>query len=200
MMKKIIWLIPLLFLFGCATTQQVADLEKKIAMLEKKKATDTMILAEQAGARRFWWRNALIGGGSALDGITGLSSANDGDAAFVMVKAGSGASATVTGYLYIYVYDDDTAENSPLIIKPNDAGGTWKLVNFNVSTLTSNSADGTHYFQAVNTVAFSGTPAEGMCYWKDTVADENQLCCYDADGTPEWRCIDFDANPVSSSP
>jgi hypothetical protein len=154
--------------------------------MSKQKATGTMLLAEQAGARKFWWRNGLSGGGSSIDGIPAGDLVN-GDAAFVMVQDG----VNMTAYLYIYNSTDTTAENSPLIIAPNDGGGRWYLVNFNVAVLTSNSADGTHYFQAVNTVAFSGTPAEGMCYWRDTVANENELCCYDLDSTT-WLCKSWD--------
>jgi hypothetical protein len=182
-MKKIIWLIPLLLLFGCATTQQITDLEGKIAKLEKQKASDTMILAEQAGARRFWWRNALIGGGSALDGIPNAT-LTDGDAAFVMVLEGGGASSTVTGYLYVYVDDDDTAENSPLVIEPNDGGGAWKLVNWNVSVLTSNSADGTHYLDMSNTATLDvGSRADGRCWY---AKDNNRIECYDGTNVQYW--------------
>jgi len=175
-MKKIIWLIPLLILFGCASTQRVADLENKIAQMSKQKATGTMLLAEQAGARKFWWRNALVGGGDALDGIAAASLVN-GDAAFVMVQDG----VTMTGYLYVYNSTDTTAENSPLIIAPNDGGGRWYLVNFNAATMTSNGASGYSYIIVSNPTTYAGTPTAGMCYFK---VDENKWCCYNGG----WKC------------
>jgi hypothetical protein len=183
MMKKIIWLIPLLILFGCASTQRVADLEDKIAQMSKQKATGTMLLAEQAGARKFWWRNALIGGGSALDGIPN-STLVDGDAAFVMVLEGTGPGSVVTGYLFVYVDDDDTAETmpgSPLVIEPNDGGGAWRLVNWNAALMTSSAAAGTHFIEATNAGDLAaGSRAAGRC-WYDTTND--LFKCIDNDGS-----------------
>jgi len=180
-MKKIIWLIPLLLLLGCASQQRVADLENKIAQMSKQKATGTMLLAEQAGARKFWWRNALTGGGDALDGIVDGSLVN-GDAAFVMTQSGT----TMTGYLYVYNKDagDATAENSPLVIAPNAGGGRWYLVNFNAAVITSNSADGTHYLDMSNTATLdAGSRADGRCWY---AKDNNRIECYDGTNVQYW--------------
>jgi len=181
MMKKIIWLIPLLFLFGCVSPQRVADLEAKIAKLEKGKASTNMLLAEQAGARKFWWRNTLTGGGGdALDGIENMV---DGDAAFVMVLSGT----TATGYLYIFDAGGSQAESSPLVIDGSGTpAGDWLLVNWNAATITSNGASGYSYIKASNPTDFAGTPAEGMCYYQ---VDDKAWCCYDADS---WNCIDME--------
>lgn len=179
-----------LMLSSCLSVQDYARLEERVATLEKAKITeprDPMLLAEQAGARNFWWRRYVTGGTDALDGISHTSLA-DGDAAFVMYQDGS----TMTAYLYIYYSSGTDAETADYrVIAPNSGGGRWYLVNFTLQQITSVAVDGTHYFRAWNSVAFSGTPAEGMCYWKDTASNENHLCCYDADA-PAWKCIDWD--------
>lgn len=178
-MKKIIWLIPLLILMGCVSQQRVSDLEAKIEQLSKQKASSTMLLAEQAGARKFWWRNALSGGGDGLDGIPAANLVN-GDAAFVMVQDG----VTMTAYLYVYNNTDITAENLPLIVAPNDGGGRWYLVNFNVAILTSNSADGTHYLDMSNTATLDvGSRADGRCWY---AKDNNRIECYDGTNVQYW--------------
>jgi len=179
MMKKIIWLIPLLFLFGCVSPQRVADLEAKIAKLEKGKASTNMLLAEQAGARKFWWRNTLTGGGGdALDGIENMV---DGDAAFVMVLSGT----TATGYLYIFDAGGSQEESSPLVIDGSGTpAGDWLLVNFNVAMLTSSSADGTHYIDMSNTNTLdAGSRADGRCWY---AKDNNRIECYDGTNVQYW--------------
>lgn len=175
---KYIVLLLLLVLSSCAGMQDYTRLKERVEVLEKvklKAPVDVMLLAEQAGARKFWWRNALTEGTDALDAISHTILA-DGDAAFVMTLSGE----TATGYLYVYDSDGTTAESSPLIIAPDSGGGRWFLVNFNAGVFTSNAADGTHYIQATNAGDLAaGSRAEGRC-WYDTSAD--LFKCVDGDG------------------
>jgi hypothetical protein len=164
-----------LTLSSCATVDYSA-LESRVTALEKKKATTTMLLAEQAGARKFWWRNALTEGADALDAISHLLLA-DGDAAFVMTLSGE----TATGYLYVYDENGTTAESSPLIIAPDSGGGRWFLVNFNGAAITSNAAEGTHYVEVTNAGDLAaGSRGEGRC-WYDTT--NHVFKCVGSDGS-----------------
>ena len=190
MMKKILVLVGfLVLLWGCASEQRVADLEQKVAQLSKQKAGDTMLLAEQAGARRFWWKNGLTGGATSdLNGIA-AASLTDGDAAIVAVKSGE----ATTLYFYIYDSDSTTDSNSPLVIEPNpllggEEAGAWFLATLQVIGITGNAADGYRYYNATNSAAPAWTPAEGDCFWKQ---NEDDFCCYDA-AAATWLCHSFD--------
>lgn len=175
-MRKLSILLLMVLCLGCASQARLAALEKQVAELKRIKSSGAMLLAEEAGSRKFWWRNALTG---APDGLDQISTANlaDGDAAFVMTLSGE----TATGYLYIYDADGTHSTDSPTRIVANGAAGAWHLVNFNVSKITSDAAAGYHYINVTNAGAFSGTPSTGDCYYRQ---DTDSWCCYDGG----WLC------------
>jgi len=173
----------LLFAFGgCASQSDLMTLKQEVATLSKAKATSAMLLAEEAGARKFWWRNALLGGGDALDGINHANLA-DGDGA--IVAAISGTTATWS----VWIYDSDgTNSDYPAScttectrIAPNSGGGAWHLCTVNAATLGTFTTDGYKYINVTNTDAFSGTPATGDCYFRQS---NNTWCCYNGG----WKC------------
>ena len=176
-MRKLSILLLMVLCLGCASQSRLAALEKQVAELRHTKASGAMLLAEEAGAaRRFWWRNALVGAPDGLDQIA-IANLTDGDAAFVMTLAAEAA----TGYLYIYDADGTHSTVSPTRIIANGATGAWHLVNFNVTKITTQTADGYRYINVTNTGAFSGTPATGDCYYR---SGTDSWCCYDGG----WLC------------
>jgi hypothetical protein len=192
-MRKLLFVLSLVILSGCVSAQKYSGLEMRVAALEKSRPVKgAMLLAQEAGSAHFWWRNTLQGNtSSSIDGITGAS---NGDVAMMVALSGTTATA------YIYVYDSDgTASDYPTSctsecsrLQADGMGvGAWLLANWYSNKIIGVSDDGYRYWQAVNTVAFADTPAEGMCYWKDTASNENDLCCYDADAAT-WRCLSFD--------
>jgi hypothetical protein len=177
MYKYIILLLGLLTLSSCVTTDY-ASLDQRITKLEKAKATSTMLLAEQAGARKFWWRNALTEGTDALDAISHLL-LSDGDSAFVMTKDGT----TMNSWLYVYNSSGADAEDGTnyTVIAPDSGGGRWYLVNFNGAQVTSRAAAGTHYIEVTNAGDLAaGSKAEGRC-WYDTT--NHLFKCIGSDGS-----------------
>jgi len=169
----------LLLVAGCVSVGDFQILQDRVTALEKSRRPDAksaMVLATQAGARKFWWRDALTGTGG-LDELTGMS---NGDAALVMTLS----STTASGYMYVYDADGTNTTSSPERIKGSTAGA-WHLVNFYAQLLSSEgAADGEHYISVTNTGAFSGTPSTGQCYYRQ---DTNSWCCYDSnDGG--WLC------------
>jgi len=193
-MKYAMALLSLLVFSSCMTVPaDYQNLRDRVAVLEKvklKSPADAMLLAEQAGARKFWWVNDLSGGTSAdLNGIA-AASLTDGDAAIVAYKTGE------TTTLYFYIYDDNsaTATSSPTVIKPNpslggEQAGAWFLANLQTVTVTGNSADGSHYIDVGNSGYLDvGDRAEGRCWFNE---GDGHLECYhnstiyhwDADGT-----------------
>ena len=105
--KKIFLIVLLLFLSSCASVGQYQNLENRVAILEKQKKSGAMMLAQEAGAAHFWWRNALQGNTTgSIDGITG---ANNGDVAMMVNLLGT----TATGYLWVYDADG-TASDYPV--------------------------------------------------------------------------------------
>ena len=180
-MKKILALITFFFLcYGCATvpTESLQSLEQRVTQLEKAKSVsgkNIMLLAEQAGARKFWWRNALEGAPDGLDAVTGMV---DGDMAIV----GTLVTTNATGYMYIYDENGTNTTSSPTRIK-GSTGGAWQLVNFNAQLVTSNAADGLHYIDVSNSSDFAGTPAHGYCFYR---ISDSKWCCYNGS---VWVCI-----------
>ena len=125
-MKKLLILITILLfavLTGCATTQQMANLEQKVADLE-----DMVVMGGTEGAAAsFYPASAGLIGGQAgkLDKITSVS---EDDVAMVAMED----HATYGDMAFIYVADDDSAasESAPHIIDPDEAGDIrWKIAN-----------------------------------------------------------------------
>ena len=167
-------LLVLLFTWSCAGVPDYMALEDRVAALEKGKAKGAMLLAQEAGANKFWWRSTLAG----LQAIS-AASLTDNDMAIVGTLSGT----TATGYIYIYDASDTTATNSPINLLVS-GGGNWWLCNFNAQLVTSNAADGTHYMEATNAGDLaSGSRAEGRC-WYDTTS--HLFRCIGSDGsTPQ---------------
>jgi hypothetical protein len=167
---------------GCVTVLDYQALENRVSQLEKKKTANTMLLAEEAGARKFWWRNGLLGGGDALDGIN-HANLTDGDGAIVASLSGTTATWSV------WIYDSDgTNSDYPAScttectrIAPNSGGGAWQLCIVNASSMGTFTIDGYKYINVTNTGAFSGTPNTGDCYFRQS---NNTWCCYNGG----WKC------------
>lgn len=147
----------------------------------KVSQNNPMILAREAGARKFWWRNALVTGDDALAAIS-HTSLTDGDGAIVFTLS----SETATGYMYIYDDDGTNTTSSPERIAPTSGGGAWHLINFYAQAVDSGSADGESYVNVSNSTDFTGTPNDGDCYYK---RDDNDWCCYNGSS---WNCISLD--------
>ncbi len=177
--RSLILGLVLMLLAGCASHSELVALRNEVAKLTKTKASSTMLLAEQAGARKFWWRNALTGAPDGLDQIP-IAALTDGDAAFVMTLAAEVA----TAYLYVYDADGTHSTDSPVRIVANGATGAWHLVNFYLAQITSSSADGTHYIDMSNTATLdAGYRADGRCWY---AKDNNRLECYDGTNVQYW--------------
>lgn len=173
-MKKLFLLILILvFLGGCAYEQRILKLENQMAGFKKP---SSMLLAEQAGARKFWWRNALTGT-DGLDGITGMV---DGDAAIVVTLD---STPTATGYMYVYDENGTHSTSSPTRIISSGAAGCWHLVDWNATKVTTQAADGYRYINVTNSAGFNGTPNNGDCYYRQ---DNDSWCCYDGSA---WDCV-----------
>lgn len=174
----LIWGLLVIFQ-GCATRGELITLQKEVDGLKKAKASTTMALAEQAGARKFWWRNALTGAPDGLDQIP-IAALTDGDAAFVMTLS----SETATAYLYVYDADGTHSTDSPARIVANGATGCWHLVNFNLAQVTSSAADGTHYIDVSNTATLdAGSRAQGRCWY---AKDNSRIECYNGSAVQYW--------------
>lgn len=155
-MKKCIWLIMLVILGGCATQGQITALQNELAAIKTSKAKSTMLLAQEAGAKRFWWRDALTGA-TGLDQID-IGSLSDGDAAFVMTESGT----TMTIYPYVFNAADTTATNSPINIRLTGGTGVWWLATVQGVGFAVSAADGYHYIDVSNTSALTDK-ASGRC-------------------------------------
>lgn len=113
------------------------------------------------------WRNALTGGGDALDGVDAIA-ANlaTGDAAFVV----SG------GVLYAYLYNgsNGSGTSSPGVISaPN--GGAWELQATNIPQLASDPV----------------SPVTNQAWLR---TDTLQFCIKTATGTLRFEAFSFDAD------
>lgn len=179
-MVRIAILAIALLVSGCVSMSDYQALQDRVANIEKSKAQSAMLLAEQTGARKFWWRNGLTGGGDNLDGIN-AGSLTDGDVAIVAYKDGT----TMTLYFYIYDSDDATSESSPTVIEPDaGGGGAWFLASVQVVGVTGNAADGTHYVDMSNTATLdAGSRADGRCWY---AKDNNRIECYDGSNVQYW--------------
>ena len=154
-------LLILVFVASCAGIPDYMALEDRVAALEKGKAKGAMILAQEAGANKFWWRSTLAG----LQAIS-AASLTDNDMAIVGTLSGT----TATGYIYIYDASDTTATNSPINLLVS-GGGNWWLCDFNAQNVVSNAAAGTHYIDVSNAGDLaSGSRADGRC-WYDTTGN-----------------------------
>lgn len=178
-MRKLLYILSLILILysfsfsACVYDPKIHSLEARIEQLETKKSKDIMLLAEGAGANKFWWRSGLTGGtGSDLDGISGAYLTNN-DAAFV-IKSGSteilpyifksGTTNTEDGYTYI---NDDTGE------------GTWVLCVIGNSGVSSYAADGTHFIDVSNSANLTDIE-EGRCWF---ARDVNKFYCGIGSGT-----------------
>lgn len=174
-MKKTLILIIILFIsyiIGCVSLQDYDTLQSRVTRLESSKSRDTMLLAEQAGARKFWWRNTRTGGGDALDGISGAL-LSDGDAAFVV------ASGSTEIFPYIFKSGVTNDEDGFLYINDNTGKGTWALCVLGVSAVSGYAADGTHYIDASNTANLSDIQ-DGRCWF---AKDVDKFYCGTGSGT-----------------
>ena len=164
---------------GCAPLNDYNRVKDRLIALEKiieldagKIPVSTMLLAEEAGARKAWWRNGLEGGGTALDGIND-SYLTDGDLGIVAVISGT------TVDLYFYIYDETDASNdSPRVIQPNSGNGAWLLCDVHGKQIESD-ASGDSYIKILQ----ANTPStleEGMI-WYDSV--DNRLEYYNGTNT-----------------
>jgi hypothetical protein len=184
------------FLAGCATLDQqerLNNLEEQVQEIQKVKkklsAQELILLAEEAGAAKFWWRNCLIGGGDCLDGIN-HANVTDGDPAFVMTKSGT----TTSMYLYVYDDDDTTAEDSPSVIEPDSGTGAWFLVQIYFAKLMSAADDGEHMINFSNSGAESYTESDG-----DVTSRRDWDVIYFNDSTYGWIPQKSGADLESSS-
>jgi hypothetical protein len=141
------------------------------------------IVADTAASAK--WRNALTGGGDALDGIS-YSGINDGDVTFVLIMDGT------TAEFYVYVFDDDSgaSESSPEIIEPDDAGGSngrWILAEMYAAAVVGSAADGDRYINVGNSTAPT-SPSDGDCYYNTA---DNDWCCYNT-SSGLFECVSLD--------
>ncbi len=180
--RSLILGLILMVMAGCVSSVQYRNLESRIVALEKGKAARAMLLAEEAGARKFWWRNGLLGGGDALDGINHANLA-DGDGAIVLQLSGTTATWSVWAYDSDGTNSDDPAGCTTQCtrIAPNSGGGAWQLCTVNGASMGTFTTDGYKYINVTNTGAFSGTPSTGDCYYRQ---DTNSWCCYEG----SWLC------------
>jgi len=149
---------------------RVERLEKWSVSIDGKIAPATaMLLAEEAGARKAWWRNTRTGGTNALDGINGAN-LSDGDLGVVAILSGS----NVDLYFYIYDSDNTSSESDPRVIEPDTGGsGAWLLCDVHANAVESD-ASGDAYI-LVNNSATPSSPSEGWI-WYDTT--DNRLEYY----------------------
>lgn len=177
-MKKAI-IVLFVLVFGLSgyfeyRIRQVQEYASKCVVPAAKKKS--MLLAEEAGDKKVWWRNGLIGGGDNLDGIDD-DNLTDGDVALVATISGS----TVNMWWYIYDQSDTTTSEDSTnytVIAPDTGVGRWLLCNMNGATITSKSS-GDHYFQILQ----AGTPSslsEGMIWYDST---DNRLEYYNGTNT-----------------
>lgn len=149
-----------------------------------------LFLAVPAYARvNFLWRNAVLstGGSNALANIahTSLTSGQP----CLVATLGSGVGS---GSWWIYDstgtnsnYPTDCTEDTCTRVAPTSGGGAWYRVTFKAAAFQSAAPDGYHYIEVSNSSGFSGTPAEGYCYYDKAL---HAWCCYDTDS---WNCIDM---------
>jgi len=182
--RTFLYLTPLAILAGCAPGKRLDQLESRVSALDSLvsktpslSAEEAMKLAESTESRNMWWRNGLIGGGDALDGITHTSLA-DGDGAIVV------ATDSVNSNIYFYSYNASgtNTDNPPARIAPNSGGGAWYLCDTYSKTYNVAGEDGHYRINVSNASIFVGTPINGDCmYRKDT----NQICCFNG---ASWGC------------
>jgi len=179
--------IVLLMVLSSCVHADYESLKSRVSALEKSKSHDAMLLAEQAGARKFWWKNGLSGGAASdLNGIA-AASLTDGDAAIVAYKSGE----TTTLYFYIYDSDSTTDTSSPTVIEPNpllggEEAGAWFLANLQVVSVVGNAAAGSHYIEVYNDgLLATGDRAEGRC-WLNTAVGHVHWECYSGSTIYFW--------------
>lgn len=125
MKRLLVFIFAIAFLFACSN----ADLEKRVAKLEKKSVMD---MATGAGANFYPARS--IDGGAAGD-LDKIASPTLGDTAIVITDA----DATYGNAMFVYVYHDFAAavsEALPYEVKPDtgsNANYAWTLVYSSVS-------------------------------------------------------------------
>lgn len=183
--KKIVLFIILLLFIGSSCSQYVkkSELEEYVASQIEDQIIDYTDLASETAAS-VKWRNALTGGGDALDGIADSGIA-DGDVCFVLIMD------STTAKFYIFVFDNDSAlsEDSPQVITPDDAGGNgrWVLAQIHYTAMVGEVDDGDVYINFSNSSAATySSPSAGDCYYK---RDDNDIYCYDGSG---WNYLSFD--------
>ena len=124
MLKKLIILISaLLFLASCATTQEVKELQDKVAKIEKTSKRDVLAAAEEAAGTKMYGRVTRTGTNSlAAMSYSGLAT---GDQCIVI-------DSSLDMYFYKYDSTSSLANNDPWVIQPtvpdSPATGRWLLV------------------------------------------------------------------------
>ena len=124
MLKKLAIFISLLFfLAGCATTQQVKELQDKVGKIEKLSKKDILDAAEQAAGTKMYGRTARTGSNSLAE--ISYTSLVTGDQCIVIDSSLD---------LYFYKYDSTSSlsNNDPWVIQPtvpsSPSTGRWLLI------------------------------------------------------------------------
>ncbi len=121
MLKNLVILIvSLIFFVGCATTQQMKDLQDKVNKIEKLSKKDVLAAAEEAAGTKMYGRVTRTGTNSlAAIAYAGLAT---GDQCIVI-------DSSLDIYFYKYDSTSTLSDNDPWVIKPTDnsGNGRWLL-------------------------------------------------------------------------